>query len=422
MRLRIRAVAFATLSLLLVVSLLLGACAKAPAPAAEKSVKVAQIAFTTGPVADGGLPAAQGGADWFNWMNEQGGIDGIKIDYKWIDTGYEAPRAIAAYQRLKEWGTNVIWSIGTVPNDAIRELAKEDGMPIVTWGGAAAQYYPVKGNVFFGTGKPHTVEGRAALVWMIKNLKDLPQKPKVALIHPDDAYGWSFANGPLYYGDVDGYEIVANQLLSHGALDATTQIRHAIDAKADIIWLTYTAGTGAVVMRDARRLGFKGPLAVAHTSTVDYAIGKLSEGGAEGAYFNTFSYLLADKKPGMEKVFDMIKAYHPGVDPTRPVGGIITWQHGVTAAAVIGEAIRAAVNKVGYDKLNRKAMWDGLESLKNVDIYGIQKVSFSTEEHGGASGYGMYQYEKGNFKLVGDLAQPPPVADWEREGKFKWAK
>ena len=402
---------------------LLSACAGGqPAPAAEKKVKLGYIAFSTGPVGDCGLPATQAGADYVRWINEHGGIDGVKIDFMWIDSGYEVPRSIAAYQRLKQWGANVIWSFGSTPNDAIRALATEDGMPIVAWGGPAELFFPASKNVFFSTYESYDREGRAGLLWLMKNLKDLPPKPKVGMIHPDDAYGWSFANGPRYYFDVDGYELVPDQLAPHGALDVTTQIRHFIDAKVDIISFTYTAGTAAVVMRDARRLGFKGPLMGTHYSMIDYALGKLSEGAAEGAYFNTHTYLLTDKRPGSEEINDMIKAYHPGTDIYKPADGIICWLHGPIAVKTAVEGIRAAIKNVGYENLNKKAIWQGLESLKNMNAFGLQTVSFAPDVHTGSMGFGMLQYQKGDFKLVGDFVPAPAIADWEKEGKFKWTK
>jgi len=119
-----RMTALATIALLMVALLLSSACAKAPPAGPEKAVKVGYMAFSTGPVGDCGLPATMNGADYFRWINDHGGIDGVAIDYMWIDHGYEVPRSIAAYQRLKQWGARIIWSFGTTPNDAIMQMAR----------------------------------------------------------------------------------------------------------------------------------------------------------------------------------------------------------------------------------------------------------------------------------------------------------
>ncbi|MFC1971785.1 ABC transporter substrate-binding protein [Chloroflexota bacterium] len=420
-RSKISGLLISAVTMVLVIALLLSvACAGgAPAPE-EKSIKIGQVAIATGPVADAGYPMAIAFSDWVNWINEHGGLDGVKIDYKWIESGYEAPRAVAAYQRLTDWGVTGYYSCGTVCNDAIRELAKQDGMPIVTAGGAAEQYFPTEGSVFFSMGQPHTAEARAGLLWLMRNLPELPKKPKVAIIRPDDAYGWSFANGVLSYQDVDGYEIVADEKLAHGALDATTAARNAINAGADVIGFMYTPGTGAVVMRDARRVGFKGPLVALHTSTIDYSIGELSEGAAEGAYFNTYKYLLEDKRPGMEPVFDMLKAYHPDLNPLRPYNPMDVWSMGINSMEILANGLKAAINKVGVDNVDRTALWEGLETLSNLDLFGQQTISYSPTDHNGGEAYGMYQWQNNRFNLVGDFGPPPAIADWERQGNFKW--
>ena len=206
----------AVTALLIFALLLSSACAGKPPAAEEKTVKVGHIAFSTGPVGDCGLPAVQMAGDMIRWINEGGGIDGVKIEFNWIDSGYEVPRSVAAYQRLKEWGAKVIWSFGTTPNDSIMSMAKEDGMPVVCWGGAAELFFPVKDSVFFATYESYDREGRAGIIWMMNNLSDLPKPPKVGLIHPDDAYGWSFANGALSYADTDGYEVAANTFADLG--------------------------------------------------------------------------------------------------------------------------------------------------------------------------------------------------------------
>lgn len=421
MRPKTRIIFLVTTALLMVALLLPIACAgTSPAEGPERAVKVGHLGGSTGPIADAGLPISLGNSDWVRWTNEHDGIDGVKLDYKWIDTGYESPRAVASYQRLREWGARAIISFGTVPNDSIREIAEEDGMPIVCWGGSAEQFHPVEESVFFSTYESYSQEGRAGILWLKNNLPNISKVPKVALIRPDDAYGWAFANGAIHYADSDGFEIVLDAKLGHGALDASTQVRQAMEANAEIISFTYTPGTAAVVIRDARRLGFTGALLSTHYSAIDYSIGDLSEGAADGVYFNTLTYLLTDQRPGMQEIYDMLAAYHPDYDRLRPQSAIVSYLHGIISVKTLTEGLRAAINKVGYENLTNEAIWDGLESLNNVNIYDLMTVSFSPTDHTGAMGYGMFQYGNGDYKLVGDFVPSPPIADWERQGKFKW--
>ncbi|MBU2608154.1 MAG: ABC transporter substrate-binding protein [Chloroflexi bacterium] len=408
-----------TTVLLMVALLISSACAGAPpAEGPTKAVKVAYMAFSTGPVGDCGLPATNAGSDYFRWINDQGGIDGVKLDYMWIDTGYEVPRSVAAYQRLREFGAKIIWSFGTTPNDAIMQMAKEDGMPIMAWGGTSELFWPP--NVFFATYMGYSEEARAALVWVKNNVPGLPAKPKVGMIFSDDAFGWASAHGPLYYEDEDGYEVVAHELLGHGALDATTPVRNVINAGADILLLHYTAGTNAVVVRDAIRLGFKGPI-ISTPQALDFALTELSEGAAEAdnVYWLTYHNILEDKLPAMAPLAEMNKTYHPNDDPYHPSPSKC-WEQGIIAPFSIVEGIRAAINQFGYENVTRANVIKGLESLSNLDAYGFQTMGFSPSDHRGSTEMAVFRLEGGNFKRVSDFFEAPEPADWEKKGQFKW--
>jgi len=412
--------ALAIIGLVIVALLLSSACAEKPAPAPEKKVKVGYMAFSTGPVGDCGLPGSTMGNDYFRWVNDQGGIEGVKIDYMWIDHGYEIPRSIAAYQRLKQWGARIIWSWGTSPNDAIMQMAKEDGMPVVAWGGASELFWPP--NVFFCTYCCYADQGRYAPLWAMKNVPGLPKKPKVGMIKSDDAFGWAHARGPLYYPDVDGYEVVTHQFAPHGALDTTTQVRNVIAAGADILMHTYTAGTAAVVVRDAVRLGFKGPI-ISGPQALDFALPKLSEGAAEApnVYWMSYHRLLEDKLPAMEPIYKMLKTYHPGWDPYHPHSSKC-FEHGIIGPFTIVEGLRAAIKTYGYENLTHANIIKSLETLKNLDVYGLQTLSFSPTDHRGNTKMAMYRFEKGALKMVTDFEPTPAPADWEKRGEFKWKK
>lgn len=417
---KIKVIALVATLLLMVALLLSSACAGKPPAEVEKKVKVGYMAFSTGPVGDCGLPASIIAGDYIRWINEHGGIDGTKIDYMWIDHGYEVPRSIAAYQRLKQWGAKIIWSWGTTPNDAIMSMAKEDGTPIMAWGGASELFWPP--SVFFCTYMGYAEEARAALLWVKKNVPGLPAKPKVGMIFSDDAFGWSSANGPLYYGDVDGYEVVAHMLLPHGALDATTPVRNVMNAGADILLLHYTAGTNAVVVRDAIRLGFKGPI-ISTPQGLDFALSKLSEGAAEksNVYWLTYYHIIEERLPQMEPIYEMLRAYHPEVDPYHPHPSKC-WENGIIGPYAVVEGLRAAMKTYGYENLTHPNIIKGLESLKDLDVYGFQKLSFSPTDHRGNTSMGVFRLEGGQFKLVGDFFKAPEPADWEKQGQFKWKK
>jgi branched-chain amino acid transport system substrate-binding protein len=80
--------------------------APAPAEAAaargvtDKTVKLGIVLVKTGPVAALGEPNGQGMVDYFNHLNEQGGVNGRKIEIVWEDDEFQAPKSVAAVKKL----------------------------------------------------------------------------------------------------------------------------------------------------------------------------------------------------------------------------------------------------------------------------------------------------------------------------------
>jgi len=422
MRLRnkTKLVTLATASLFMAALLLSSACAGAPRAPGEKSVKLGYIAFSTGPVADVGLPVTKNACDYVEWVNAHGGIDGVKVDFKWIDTAQEIPRGISAYQRLKEWGALAIWCFSTNVNDAIRKMANEDGIPILSFAGGAELFWPV--NFYFSCWQSYTDEGRFGPLWLMKHGPGLPKRPRVGMLYTDDSFGWTHVYGLQHYQDVDGYEPVAHAFLPHGALDATTQVKQLMDAKPDIVTMTYTPTTASVIVRDMVRLGLKARV-IATPQAQDDRLGPLSEGAAESDQFYWLAYhhRMQERCPGMEPIANMVRARHPGVDPYNP-SPVGMWEQGIVGPHVMMEGARAAIKQFGYENLTRANMRKGLESLKNLNIYDFMTVNYSPDDHRGNPNMAVYQYKQGRFKLVGDFEPSPKPADWEKQGKFKWAK
>ena len=64
------------------------------------SINIGLVLVKTGPVAALGLPNGQGMVDYMNYLNEQGGINGRKIEVIWEDDQFEAPKSVAAVKKL----------------------------------------------------------------------------------------------------------------------------------------------------------------------------------------------------------------------------------------------------------------------------------------------------------------------------------
>ena len=75
---------------------------------AEDSLYVPSLSYRTGPFAGGGVPVANGFADYFAMLNARdGGIGGAKIVVEECETAYNAQKGVECYEATKGNGALV---------------------------------------------------------------------------------------------------------------------------------------------------------------------------------------------------------------------------------------------------------------------------------------------------------------------------
>ena len=124
-----------------------GAPAKAedPAPSTKSGENVAQsnetayfplAVYRSGPYASGGAPNYSGMIDYFNLVNMNGGINGVKIVWEECETEYSVERGVECYHRLVDGRKAVMFdphSTGIM--DALLQQAAHDKITIFKTGG-----------------------------------------------------------------------------------------------------------------------------------------------------------------------------------------------------------------------------------------------------------------------------------------------
>src|SRR4029453_19212467 len=101
----------------------------APGPDAH-TIKLGNLVDLTGPTSDQGKDIAQGRIDAVQYFNEQGGINGKKIELVSVEYGFQPPRAVAAYKKFVEDDkVLLVLGYGTPDTEALRPFITKDKMP-----------------------------------------------------------------------------------------------------------------------------------------------------------------------------------------------------------------------------------------------------------------------------------------------------
>src|SRR6185369_5095733 len=204
-----------------------GAVVTVPAFAADPGVtkdtiKIGMFGPLTGPTAVGSLPLLGAVAVYKN-VNDQGGINGRKIEVVVEDDACDPNKTIAAVKTLiaqdQVFMIHGGWCSGTVL--AIKpELARNPGLPFMVLGAASAAIStPVQANIFHPIATTNTVAKA-----MVDFALSKPNAKRIAIISHSDEWGKSHLEPVVASLKAAGLEPVETVYLERGGVDATSQI------------------------------------------------------------------------------------------------------------------------------------------------------------------------------------------------------
>ena len=402
------------LAIILAMGSILAACAPAPTvektapPVVEKVVKVGDLTDLTG------LGGSTIGilfyvlGDYYKYINEKGGIEGVKIERLWVDTAYKLPPAITAYDNWRGKIVALTTNIST-QNEALRPKWENDKMPVISNAVTVPAMYP-PGAIFFA--RPDYASQFGWFVdWLVDEYWKEPRPPRVAFITYDNPFGkGSFPAIP--YAERRGVQIVEKCFIPSLPSDTTAELIRCKDAKADFIFMNTVEPPAAVVLKDAYRLGLSvaagGPMTVVlcmqgcSQMTLKLAGAEACEG-----YLNLNAVATIEETdiPGIKLAHELQNKYYGELKYPYD-----TYIWGMPQAIITVEGIRLALKEVGYEKLDSAAVWKALEKAKNIDILGIcPPVSFTPTERRGSMSLRMFSVKGGKAKQIRDWKPCPDL-------------
>ena len=138
---------------------------------------------------------ARGALAYFKYVNAKGGVFGRKIDFTYLDDGYDPGRAVNNTIRLiqQEQVFAVFSSLGTNNNLAVRNLLNTQKVPQIFVSSGATTFgrdykrYPWT----IGYIPPYSEEGAIYGKYIVAKIK----RPKIAVLYQDDDYGRDLLGG-----------------------------------------------------------------------------------------------------------------------------------------------------------------------------------------------------------------------------------
>ena len=190
-----REVVFAKFALGVALAALAGSAVAENAPGvSDTEIKIGQTVPYTGPVTAFSA-LAKGELAYFKMINEQGGINGRKLNLISLDDGYTPPRAVEQTRRLieQEKVAFIFGTVGTAVNAAIQKYLNINKIPqlfIATGGSKFGLYQEFPWSI---GGVQATFRGEARL-YARYIVKEKPNA-KIAVLYQNDDYGRDYVLG-----------------------------------------------------------------------------------------------------------------------------------------------------------------------------------------------------------------------------------
>lgn len=372
---------------------------------------VALPSYRIGPYAAGGSGFYGGAIDYFNLVNANGGVNGVKIAWEECETEFNPSRGVECYERLKtrNGGATLVDPLSTGIAYAILDRVAQDKIPMTTLGYGRAD--TANGKVFPYIFPLVTSYWNQAAA-MVKYLADqnggyaqLKGKKIVHLYH-DSAFG----KEPLPVLEAQakqyGFELLKIAVAPPGS-EQQSQWLQIRQARPDHVILWGWGVMNSVALKTAQRNGFprEKMLGVWWAGSEEDTIP--SGEAAKGYAAMTFN------PPGDYPLIDEIrrKVYAAGKGNLDDQGriGSVYHKRGLTLGVLWVEAIRKAQEKYGKGKVltGEQVRW-GLENLdvseerqRALGVHGMfPPVKTSCGDHEGSGAVKVQQWDGKKWTAV----------------------
>ncbi|TAG02016.1 MAG: ABC transporter permease [Betaproteobacteria bacterium] len=327
------------------------------------------LSYRVGLYAAGGSGFFGGAIDYFNLVNANGGINGVKISWEECETEYNASRGVECYERLKKknGGASLVEPLGTGIAYGVLDRLPVDKIPMTTMGygrsdAANGQVFPY---VF-----PLITSYWNQAAGMIKHLGDkaggldkLKGKKIVHLYH-DSAFGKEPFPVLEALEKSLGYQLIKIPV-AHPGTEQNSQWLQIRQANPDYVILWGWGVMNAVAIKTAARNGFprEKMLGVWWAGSEEDTI----PAGDAAKGYTTMTFNTPGNYPVIDEIRKKVYGAGKGNLADKDRIGSVYHMRGITAAMLWIEGIRNAQNKYGKGKVmtGEQIRW-GLENI-NVD-------------------------------------------------------
>jgi branched-chain amino acid transport system substrate-binding protein len=351
----------------------------------DTTITIGSTQPLTGPAAPGYSEISQASEAYFKFINENGGINGRTITYKYVDDGYDPTKTVSQTRKLVQQDKvfAIFNALGTPTHEKVIDYLNTSEVPdLFVASGCLCWDDPAEHPFTFGWQTNYTVEGKILGNYVAENFAD----KKIAYFSQDDDFGQDGVAGLDM--EIDAGSVVARETYQTSNPDIADQVAEFQSKKADVIVAFSIPAFTALLKLNALKVGYNPQIVVSNVGSDPTTLTGLLEafakqGGSEvegndliqGIITDAYLATPADPDNSWIKLFTEI---HDKYIPELPLDGNVLY--GMAAAYTFAQAVAAAGEDLTRDSLI-EAVEGGLPQGP-----GLVPFRYSEESHDGFTG------------------------------------
>lgn len=330
--------------------------------ATDSEIKIGQTVPFSGP-ASAYATIGKAQAAYFKMINDQGGVNGRKLNLIQYDDAYSPPKAVEQVRKLVESDEVLLTFqiVGTPSNAAVQKYLNQKKVPQLFAATGAAKFTDPKNFPWtLGFNPSYFVEGRIYGQYILKNHPDA----KIGVLYQNDDLGKDYLNG-IKAGLGDKAKTMVVGEASYEVADPTidSQILKLKDAGATLLFSASTPKQAAQAIKKLAEINWT-PIHIVdiNATSVGAVLKPAGLEASKGILSTNYGKDPLDPQwkddAGMKKYFEMMAKYYPEGDKDSSFNS-----YGYSTAQLLVHVLKQC-----GDDLTRENVMKQATNLKDVSL------------------------------------------------------
>ena len=368
--------------------------------ASDTEIKIGNTDAYSGPASAYGTIAKAESA-FFAALNEQGGINGRKVNFISRDDGYSPPKTVELVRKLVEEDQVLLTFniLGTPPNTAVQGYLNDNKVPQLFIATGADKWNDPKNHPWtMGWQPSYRIEARIYGKYILKNLPDA----KVAVLYQNDDFGKDYLTGLREgLGDKADKLIVATKTYETTDPTVDSQVVALQGSGADVLLTAATPKFAAQAIRKVYDIGWK-PTHI--LTNVSVSVGSVMKpaGPEKGVGIISAGYLKDPTDPQWQNGQEY-KDWLEWMKKNYSSGSLtdINNVYGYTASQTLVAVLKASGDNLTRDNVMKEAA--NIHDLKLPMLLPGINVSTSATDFAPIEQLQMMRFKDEKWDLFGDI-------------------